>query len=38
MYLQHFGLTEWPFANAPDPRFVYPPYTERAIALMRRIF
>jgi aldehyde dehydrogenase (NAD+) len=22
----------------PDPRFVYPPYTDRAIALMRRIF
>jgi aldehyde dehydrogenase (NAD+) len=22
----------------PDPRFVYPPYTERAIALMRRMF
>ena len=22
----------------PDPRFVYPPYTDRAIALMRRMF
>ena len=22
----------------PDPRFVYPPYTERAVALMRRLF
>ncbi|MGI9085907.1 MAG: aldehyde dehydrogenase family protein [Aeromicrobium sp.] len=22
----------------PDPRFVYPPYTQRALALMRRIF
>lgn len=22
----------------PDPRFVYPPYTERAVALMRRMF
>jgi aldehyde dehydrogenase (NAD+) len=22
----------------PDPRFVYPPYTERALALMRRMF
>jgi aldehyde dehydrogenase (NAD+) len=22
----------------PDPRFVYPPYTQRALALMRRLF
>ncbi len=25
-------------AAKPDPRFVYPPYTERALALMRRMF
>ena len=25
-------------AAKPDPRFVYPPYTERALALMRRVF
>jgi aldehyde dehydrogenase (NAD+) len=25
-------------AVKPDPRFVYPPYTERALALMRRMF
>ncbi len=25
-------------AVRPDPRFVYPPYTQRALALMRRIF
>jgi general secretion pathway protein A len=23
MYLTHFGFTEWPFSNTPDPRFVY---------------
>jgi general secretion pathway protein A len=23
MYLIHFGFTEWPFSNTPDPRFVY---------------
>ena len=22
----------------PDPRFVYPPYTQRALALVRRLF
>jgi aldehyde dehydrogenase (NAD+) len=25
-------------AAKPDPRFVYPPYTQRALALMRRMF
>ena len=36
MYLQHFGLTEWPFANAPDPRFVYlSPRHEEALAHLR---
>ena len=25
-------------STKPDPRFVYPPYTERALALMRRMF
>ncbi len=25
-------------AVKPDPRFMYPPYTERAVALMRRLF
>ena len=25
-------------AVKPDPRFVYPPYTQRALALMRRMF
>ena len=23
MYLEHFGLRERPFSNAPDPRFTY---------------
>jgi general secretion pathway protein A len=33
MYLAHFGFTEWPFANTPDPRFVYlSPRHEEALA------
>src|ERR687891_201793 len=33
MYLSHFGFTEWPFANTPDPRFVYlSPRHEEALA------
>jgi general secretion pathway protein A len=33
MYLNHFGFTEWPFANTPDPRFVYlSPRHEEALA------
>lgn len=33
MYLSHFGLSEWPFSNTPDPRFVYlGPYHEEALA------
>jgi general secretion pathway protein A len=33
MYLVHFGFTEWPFSNTPDPRFVYlSPRHEEALA------
>jgi general secretion pathway protein A len=33
MYLTHFGFTEWPFSNTPDPRFVYlSPRHEEALA------
>jgi general secretion pathway protein A len=33
MYLSHFGFTEWPFSNTPDPRFVYlSPRHEEALA------
>jgi len=33
MYLIHFGFTEWPFSNTPDPRFVYlSPRHEEALA------
>jgi general secretion pathway protein A len=33
MYLAHFGFAEWPFANTPDPRFVYlSPRHEEALA------
>jgi general secretion pathway protein A len=33
MYLAHFGFTEWPFSNTPDPRFVYlSPRHEEALA------
>src|SRR5262245_15553843 len=33
MYLNHFGFTEWPFSNTPDPRFVYlSPRHEEALA------
>ena len=33
MYLPHFGFTEWPFSNTPDPRFVYlSPRHEEALA------
>ncbi len=24
MYLEHFGLTEYPFSTVPNPRFYYP--------------
>lgn len=33
MYLQHFGLTRFPFTIAPDPAFLYPsPAHEEALA------
>jgi general secretion pathway protein A len=33
MYLTHFGFTEWPFSNTPDPRFIYlSPRHEEALA------
>jgi general secretion pathway protein A len=29
MYLEHFGLAEYPFSTAPDPRFYYPSAKHR---------
>jgi len=29
MYLEHFGLTSFPFATTPDPRFYYPSAKHR---------
>jgi len=35
MYLDHFGLTQYPFSCAPDPRFFYPsPAHEEALSCL----
>ncbi|MGD2174282.1 MAG: AAA family ATPase, partial [Candidatus Brocadiaceae bacterium] len=35
MYLQHFGLSEFPFSTSPDPRYYYPtPKHKEALACL----